>query len=466
MSVFKSTVWYTVGNLFSRSIGFILLPFYSNLISTVDFADYSLIMSAYLVVSAIYRAGLHYSLTKHYLEAKEDQLRKHIFSTLFSLILIWSLVLSAVFSFNADNISNILLGSFDKSNLIIISIWMLFADTFFYTAIHLLKVLELSEKVAIYTAIYSIINLLLNVVLVFILKLGITGILTAQISSAVVLSFIIIPVIKQYYKPVLDFSILPGMLLFSLPLLLSDLFSTMVDVIDRFILNHFMDKTAVGLYSFSYRVAMIMNVFVISFRTAWTPYSLRLYNERKEYPVIFGKSLTKFVALSLLVFLTVSSLIDDAFKFSFLGLNIFSAIYEPGIIIIPFILLGYAFGGMASFYAVYPYASGKSFHFLISEAVGFIVNFLLNIILVPRFGIIGAAVSTTLSLLAVLIYLVALSREVKISYQYKELFLITSTALAFFGLSKIINLLSADVLLIVLFILFLRKVLNVRLSLR
>lgn len=466
MSLFKSTVWYTVGNLFSRSIGFILLPFYSNLIPTVDFADYSLVMSAYLVLSAVYQAGLHYSLTKYYLEAKDDNSRNNIFSTLFTLIIVWSLLLSTLFTLNAEGISNIILGSSGKTMLIIISVWMLFADTFFYTAVHLLKVLELSGKVAVYTAIYSVVNLLLNVLLVFIFKWNVTGILTAQIVSAVILSFIILPLLKQYYKPVFDFGLLPPMLLFSLPLLLSDLFSNMVDVIDRFILNHFLDKTAVGLYSFSYRVAMVMNVFVISFRTAWTPYSLRLFNEDKNYPEVFGKSMTKFVALSLLVFLMVSSLIDDAFRFSFFGFNIFNMRYEPGTVIIPFILLGYVLGGLASFYTIYPYVSGRSHHFLISEAIGFIVNFILNIILVPRFGIIGAAAATTLSLLAVLLYLIALSGKVKIKYQIKELFLISSAAFILFSLSKIINLLPVDILIILLFIIFIRKILNVRLSLR
>ena len=90
MSLFKSTFLYTIGNIFARSLSFLLLPLYSNLISVEEFGNYALIMSGYVIIAAIYQGGLHAGFSKYYLEENSDSNRKNIFSTLFSFVFIIS----------------------------------------------------------------------------------------------------------------------------------------------------------------------------------------------------------------------------------------------------------------------------------------------------------------------------------------------------------------------------------------
>ena len=78
-----STFLYGLGNLFVRSINFILLPLYSNLITTEEFGNYSLIMSFYAIASVFYQAGLSSGLTGFYIQ-KKNYSGKEIFSTIFN----------------------------------------------------------------------------------------------------------------------------------------------------------------------------------------------------------------------------------------------------------------------------------------------------------------------------------------------------------------------------------------------
>lgn len=437
MSLFKSTAWYTFGNLFARSLGFILLPFYSNLIPAEDFGRYALLMSAYAVMSAVYQGGLFPGFSKYFLEANDEKEKKKIFTSCFSLILIISLVITAIVSVFQQNVSSLILGSPDYGRLVLLTAWMLFIDTVFLTVLHLLKTKEESRQVIYYTSLSAVFNLILNFFFVFYMRRGVEGIFLAQMFSGGVIVVIMTGVLKENFSFKSQNPVIRKILIFSFPLLIAGILSTFVDVADRFILDHFLDKKLVGIYSFSYRIAMIMNIFVISFRTAWTPYSLRLLKQEKNYSILFGHSFTRLIAISLLIFLAVSLFIKDLFSFHLGGGTLFNAEYAPGIVIIPFVLMGYIFSGLISFYSVYPYKSGKSYHFLISDLAAFIVNVVLNFLMIPKYGILGAAAATMISFFAGFIYLYFISRPVNVVYQIKELLTLILYAIAFFLLGRL-----------------------------
>lgn len=460
MSLLKSTAWYTFGNLFARSLGFILLPFYSNLIPAEDFGRYALLMSAYAVMSAVYQGGLFPGFSKYFLETDDENKRKKIFASCFSLILLTSLVITIISSFFSQKVSSLILGSPQYGRLVLLTAWMLFIDTVFLTVLHLLKTKEESKQVIYYTSLSAVFNLILNFFFVFYLRRGVEGIFLAQLFSGGVIVVIMAGVLKDNFSFRSDNAVLRSILIFSFPLLIAGILSTFVDVADRFILDHFMDKKLVGIYSFSYRIAMVMNIFVISFRTAWTPYSLRLLRKEKDYSILFGHSFTRLIAISLLMFLAVSLFIKDLFGFHLGGGTLFNAEYAPGLVIIPFILLGYMFSGLISFYSVYPYQSGKSYHFLISDLAAFIVNIGLNFILIPKYGILGAAAATMVSFFTGFIYLFVVSRPVKVVYQVKELLTLILYAVAFFLLGKLTDNFWMKLVLVIGFTIVIQRSLN------
>ncbi len=446
-SLSKATAWYTIGNLFVRSVSFLLLPLYSNLISTEEFGDYALVMSLYAVIAVFYQSGLQSALSKYYLEEEHEYRRKEIFSTILNATGIIGLILTAVIFLISGWMALEATGSSGYGDLVRIIFAALFFESITFITLHLLRTKELARKVVLYSSFSAVINLVFNLYLVYYLRLGIYGIIWAQLVTSVMVFLIILPFLKENYLPVIRTAGLKTYFSFSYPLIIAGLLSASAAVIDRFIIDHFMGKSEVGIYSFSYRIALVMNIFVLSLRSAWTPYSIRLYNEG-NYSDAFGKSFTKIVAVSLLIFLVVSIFIDDLFNFTFLGFHLFDLQYESGIQIIPVILISYIFNAVITYYSVYPYISGKSFHFLISDFIALVINISLNFTLIPIYGIMGAAAAILLSYLGSAGYLVIISeRKLKITYEPVKIMLISASIAVFYVVSKLLNIFLVDLFL-------------------
>lgn len=447
-SFMKSGLFYMMGNLLSRGISFLLLPLYSRYIPAEDYGIYALLLAFYTVVSALLQGGLQNGFAKYYFDTPDKRKREQIFSSYFNGSLIISLTVCALLFIFSGPVSKLLLGSANASNLVRTVLLMNFVDTLMFVCLYLLKTMELSGRVFYLSGISAILNLLLNVWLIVFRKTGIEGILWAQIITNAIVLAILLFGIRRYIRPVIDTGILNKIIIFSIPLAIAGIFTDLTDVADRFILNIYLDAKTVGIYSFSYKIAMVMNVLVISFRTAWTPYSLRTYRERDDYGIIFASQLKKLIAMSALLFLSVSIFIDDLFTLSISGVRLFDAQYLPGITIVPVVITGYIFNGLASFFSVYPFVSNKSYHFLAADSIAAVSNIAINFLLIPVYGIMGAAFATCLSYLFCMLYLAYISRSIEIRFEYMRLLIFVSIIISFFALSKNISNIFLDIVLL------------------
>ncbi len=430
-SLSKSVAWYGLGNIFARSVGFFLLPLYSNLISPHEFGNYSLLMSVYAFGVVIYQLGMHNALNKFFIEEKTESNRRIIFSSIINSIFIMGIILTLILWLFSQKLSIVIFGTNEFSSLLVVVYISILFESLVSYLLYLLKTLELAKKAVTYSAIGAVINLFLNILFVYYFRLSIAGIIYAQLLSGVILCVFLLNLIKDYYLLKIDRKIINAVLRFSLPIVLANLFMAGNNVADRFILNIFSGREVVGVYSFSYRIAIIMNIFVISFTTAWSPHSLNLYYTN-DYKTTFGKTLNKLVVLSCLLLLVVSLFAPYLFDIHLFGFSFFNPAYKGGIIIIPLVMIGYIFNGIASFYYVYPSVSNKTYHILIANLASFIINVGMNVILIPKLGMLGAAFATLTGFIFAAVYLFIVSRKViLIDYQPKQFMVVILITLIF-----------------------------------
>ena len=462
--LFEATAWYGIGNLFVRLVGFILLPLYSNLISVEQFGIYSLMMSTYAIAGVFYQFGMNASLTNFYLKENDESKRKIIFATVINSIIVLGLILTIIAFLISPLLTQKVLGSNEYVSLFILLFVIIFLETVSNYILQLFKTQELSKKVVIYLFVGAVINLLLNIWFVYGFKMGIKGIIYAQLLTALLVFISLLPLIKESYTLRIDKRILTSVVLFSLPLFISGLFSSGIDVADRFILDHFLGTKEVGEYSFAYRIAMVTNIFVISFRAAWIPYALNRFKEG-NYRENFGKILNKVLSIGVFILLTVSFFADDLFNIKLLDKYLFNSAYKNGLIILPFVVVGYIFNSLASFYSVYPFVSNKSYHFFISDGLGLIANLVLNFILIPSMGMVGAGIATCCSFIVSAGYLLIVSKDkVKIVYQKKEIITIILGSISIIFLGTRFNNLIWQIALVIMYLLIIEFVIKIKIS--
>jgi len=436
---------------------------YSNLISTKEFGNYSLLMSVFAVVSVVYQFGMYAALNKFYIEEENEEKKKIIFSSILNAIFIIGILLTAGLSIEANEISKAIFSTGDFSFLLILLFVTLVIETLNFYIIYLLKTKELPKQTVIYSLIGASGNLLLNIIFVYFLGLSIEGIILAQLLSSIVLLVFALRILKGNYFFALDSGIMKMVLRFSIPMVLANLLTVGINVADRFLINIFMGREDVGIYSFAYRIALVMNLFVVSFSSAWNPYSLNQYYSGK-YKNSFGKVFTHLIAVSSLILIAASLLVGDLFDLRAFNISLFNPIYKPGVIILPFILAGYIFNGISAFYAVYPFVSNKTYHLLLADLVSFIINISLNVLLIPTIGYVGAAVATTAAFMGGALYLLLLGRnKIAIDYEHKNLSIILMGGVIVFSFGMYFNNPISDIILLAGYLLAIVKICKIEL---
>ncbi len=126
-------------------------------------------------------------------------------------------------------------------------------------------------------------------------KIGVKGILYSYLIGDGLLFIILFPNMISEMAPKFDNRILRESLLFGIPFIFSSLAGMLLNMGDRYILKLLVNYKEVGLYNLGYKVAGILNVFLMqSFFLSFAPIAYKMYGQKgdKRY---FSKMLTYFV---------------------------------------------------------------------------------------------------------------------------------------------------------------------------
>ncbi|RPI13540.1 MAG: hypothetical protein EHM58_18310 [Ignavibacteriae bacterium] len=362
-----------------------------------------------------------------------------IFSNTFIQIISTSVVFSLIIYALSGQISFLLTGTYEHSVLIKIVSLLLFVDSLSRFP---MIAINAEQKAKIYTFINItgvIVNLIFNILFIVILRKGIEYIFYAQIISYLYIFIISFVSVRKFFNVKVDFLTIKKLTKFAHSFLYYGLFLISLDIIDRFFLSYFYDESTVGVYSACYRIGMVMNLLISGFRTAWIPFFMTMKDEENNKEV-FSKVFSYFVYAGMLLFLVIALFANDIVRIHIGNFYLILAKdYWSGLVIIPYILLSYFIFGLYTNLNIASYFENKISYLIISSCCGFAANILLNIILIPSYGIIGAAIATALSYFIMFIVLYILSQKVfYIKYQWGRVSFIIFLSLLLYLLNAIV----------------------------
>lgn len=190
-----------------------------------------------------------------------------------------------------------------------------------------------------------------------------------------------------------DTATMMEMISYSIPFTITGLSSFIYNSIDIFLILYFLDSRAVGIYGVAYALARILAMFSTAFGYLSTPISSQLeksdnINEAIEVQAIIARW-TLIVSLAVAIPMI-------AFSSGLLGL-IYRPAYSIGGSVLVILSVGFVIKNTLQVHKSILAALGKSKILAINTATTAILNIVLNIILIPRYGIEGAAVATSIS---------------------------------------------------------------------
>lgn len=182
-----------------------------------------------------------------------------------------------------------------------------------------------------------------------------------------------------------------GLLKFGLPFVFSSIASWTMEMIDKFFVTGYLGIEQNAIYSIGYKFGMIIMMIEISFSKAWAPY---FYSNIEKKPKTVLKNITLLTLLFLfgiIIFIPIAKL---------LLVHMYPNSYFGAVIIISIISFAYFFDHLWKVTSLFLIQRNRTILYNISIVFGGFVNVILDIVLIPRFALSGAAWATLLSFVA------------------------------------------------------------------
>jgi len=425
----RHTVIYSLGNLSTKLIGFILLPLYTKHITVAEYGVLGILEITIMILTHILILGQPQAYIRFH--NSEEYNKKSTLFTLFIFLFSISLLVNVI----GQHCSSILSSYFSKPG----EFEIYFKLCFYIIPLQVINNLFLSalraREKSIVFAIGNIIRLGIvlgfNIYFVAFAQLGIKGVLYSYLIGDSLLLLFLLPFIISEMIPKFETKILKAALHFGIPLIFTSLAGMLLNMGDRYILKLLVNYHEVGLYNLGYKVAGVLNMlFIQSFSLSLLPMVYKMYGKPgdKRY---YSKMLTYFLFVLFWAGLGLTLFGKELITLLALNPDYWSA-YQ----VVPYIILGYIFSGGNYVVSLGLYLKMKTNYVAFNTIGAAILNIVLNFILIPQFKMIGAAIATIISFMTLyfITYFVA-DRYYKIPYENLKLLKMLLVAIFLFVLS-------------------------------
>jgi O-antigen/teichoic acid export membrane protein len=381
---------YGLGGLVARILAVGLLPLYTRYLSASDYGAIETLIALVAVLTVLLRFGTAEAFLRFYYVPDTPQQRLRVVRTAFWFTMTTAtlgLVLGEIF---APQISHVLFGSGDRTDLVRAAFVGLWAQMNFMQLTSLFRVEERSVSFAIASVSNVIITITATLLLVVVYHQGPLGVIVGNFTGTLLVYLALVVYRREQLGLEFDSKLFWKMEHFGMPLVPAALALWAVNFIDRFFLVRIAGQTETGLYSIGVRIASVAVFMLMAFRTAWPAFAYSIEDDREArrvYPYV----LTYLILASSWLSLALGVLAPWIVRV------LATPAFYDGAQVVPLLAFGTtAFAG----YVVVVIGVGRvrktQFNWIVT-GVGAAVNIALCAALIPDYGQMGAAIATAAS---------------------------------------------------------------------
>lgn len=181
----------------------------------------------------------------------------------------------------------------------------------------------------------------------------------------------------------------------SIPLIFNGISILLINQSDRLMINSLLGAEQAGIYSFAYSSALLVSVVCSALNSAWVPeyYDYMKNGNREVLSLHANRYMKNITAISIVLMLVSPEILI------ILG----TEEYHVGIPMLPLIVLAYYFQYLYTWPVNCEFYFRKTKGIAGATAVAAAINITLNLVLIPRFGMIGAAAASLIAYVALLL---------------------------------------------------------------
>lgn len=371
----NNSLIFSIGNLGNKLILFLMVPIYTQFLTKAEYGITDVVSVTInllipIITLSISQAVLRFSLDKsNYLEKKEI----YSIATIF-LLSISSVVCLLTIFFHKENISYI--------------IWILILMIFNDFQLQFARGIDLLKQYAVNGIFTAISTALLGIYFLSVLHWNLKGYFLSIIITLILSNIYLLLVTKGvHYFSIKQFSInkFKYLLRYSIPLIPNSIMWWLINDITRYFILYNVGFEGNGLFAVACKIPSIMSIMISIFMQAWQLSAFEEYKENNS-SIFYSRVFNIFV--SFIFIISTLLLICTRYIFSIFIDNSF---YE-GYKLVPVLIFASIYQGFSTFFGTIYTASLNTKGVFYSSIAGAGISLLLNIILIPHFGIDGAGI--------------------------------------------------------------------------
>ena len=370
----KKTIIYFIGNLSNKFLAFLLVPIYAIYLKPEDLGKYDYIVTIQNILIPIFLLAIWEAILKFLLFEENQKKKKEIINVATLFTITQSIILSIIIFIyakitNIDNcyyiIGNIITYGFT-------TVWQYYS-----------RALGENKLYIIASVISTAVNLISNVILICILKLGVEGLYISYIISGIINILIIefkLKIFKYINIKKVNLNILKELIYFSAPLIINLISLWFLSSFARIIITNRLGEFQNGLYAFANKFSTIVSMFGTIIGMAFIEEAI-ITSKNNKLDNKFSETIERTFRLFLCLIILMIPAVTIFYKI------ISSTQYIESMKYVPLLLIYATIMSMSTIVGSIFQATNITKHISITTVIGAVISIVITLVFVNKYGV-------------------------------------------------------------------------------
>lgn len=413
----SSSGLYAAGEFLRGGLAFILLPVYTRFLDPSEYGALELLNTLSGILFVFLLLGLPSAVTKCYhRDCRTPRDQASVLATALLLDLPVLLAGGSILFVFAEPIGALIVGQAGAATYVRLVATTAITASLMTTVLAGFRAREKALTFVALSLLQFVPAMVLNVVFVTVLDLGVRGVLLGNLISSAIALVIAMWIARKDSILELNRVLVGPLLSFGMLMVPAATASWIINLSDRYVLRLFEDLEQIAIYGVGYKIGAVLNLALVwPFQLAWPAVAFSI-SKREGHKESYARTLTYLCLLLVAGFLGLSLLSRQGLTY------IAGDTYREAYRIVPWVAAAYVFSGIQYCFAPGVHITKNTKYLSMFAGGAAALNVGLNFLVVPRFGILGAAITTTLTFLSLALATVILSQRVyPVEYEHARL---------------------------------------------
>lgn len=393
----RNVALYTTGEIIPRVLSFLLLPVLTKYLSPSDYGISSYINTIATFLYVLTTLSVNSYALRTYYKADGEAAKKKLIGNIFVFLCSWGIVMLLLEAL----LLPVLLTAFSVKvpfyPYFLLGLIINFFDVTSVIPLITYRVNEDAKGFVLLSVSRTVVQYALILLLIVYFNMGLLGSFLGRLIACFPFFLIYVWVIKKRGIFTIDIKQVKDALRFSLPLLPGALSYLVISMFDRVILERYVSLSALGIYSVASTLSLTLNIIIQGLYRSFEQKIFREHNSSNYLDKVNRLYKIYIAALYIPAFCVI--LFSKEILFFFASKQYFSAANYVSYLVIAVIV-----SGMNTFVGTLLIADNKRNIISYSSFTAAILSFIINLVFIKYYGVLGACFASVLSFLIVSVF--------------------------------------------------------------